>query len=292
MLRKKGIIVRQYFRNPLYQAGYSIYFKDTRNDQEYSYVLGCLGAPALKRRGFGMILAVDRNPTPKLENCGTDNRYIRVLDEIEELDFRPLILGCSSLRDKWIGGKGSREDVLNQVWWSGMINDAHTRALVKINENFISSKKPTLYLANSEIEFREVVDCLYHNMLSLVLGRKIRGYLSNFRAEDAKKRDSETLNPAVSALARGVYYLTAFAPWGNPWWEQNYHDRNPWDEASFLPDSEDPWGQPMSTGNRIATMEEEEDAYDDTGAGRHDGFDEYEQEAVLDDGDTVNTVFD
>ena len=241
-----------------------------------------------------MILAVDRNPTPKLESSGTDNRRIRVLDEIEELDFRPLILACAKMRERWTGGKGSREDILNQIWWSGPINDAHTRTLVKINENFKSSQKPTLYLSSSQTDFREVVDCLYDNMVSLVLGRKIRGYLSNFRAEDAKKTDSETLNPAISALARGVYYLTAFAPWGHPWWEQNYHERNPWDEASFLPDSSDMWQQPGATGNRIDTIEEEQEAYDDPLAGRYDGFDDYNEygDGPEDDGGEVDTIFD
>ena len=291
MLRKSGLITREYFKNPLYQGGVSIYFKDIRNKQEYAYLLGCVGAPALKRRGFGMILAVDRNPDPKLDNSGTDGRRIRILDEWEELDFRPLILESARKRERWIGGKGSREDILNQIWWSGPISDSHTRSLVKINEGFKSSQKPTLYLSSSQSDFKEVVDSLYDNMLALLLTNKIRGYLSNFRAEDAKKADAETLNPAISALARAVHFLTAFAPWGgHPWWEQHYEDRNPWDEASFLPDESDMWQQPGATGNRIDTLEQE-DEYDDPEAGRYDGFEEYGSEEE-DDGGEVDTIFD
>jgi len=292
MLRKKARIIRKYLKHPLYQGGYSVFFWDNKNKQEYSYLLGCVGAPALKRWGFGMILAVDRNPDPKLENSGTDNRHIRVLDELEELDFRPLILACAKMREKWTGGKGSREDILNQIWWSGPINEAHNRALVKINENFRSSEKPTLYLSGSESDFREATNSLYDNMLSLVLSRQLKGYMNNFRAEDTKKPDAEALNPAISALARGVYYLTCFQPWSHPWWQQNYHDQNPWDEASFLPDGSDMWAQPGEIGNRVETIEQEvPEEYNSIEGDRYCGIDEYDEYGI-DDGGEMPTMDD
>jgi len=201
-----------------------------------------------------MVLACDYNPDPELKNAGTGNRRLRIVDEIEDIDFKPLMQGAVALRDKWCIEK---EPILFDVWHSGPVGDANLQTLVGINEQYIKDHKGQIWLSGSEEDFPELINTYYANELSMVFkGFEIlKGYVEKFKPEFAKKPKIEREWPAISALVHAVHYMVSFKPWTtDSWWDElHYEDRSPWDEA--LGSLEEP-DEVITPGQRIATMED------------------------------------
>jgi len=249
-------IIRKHFDNPLHQGGRSVYFENVDTGEQYIYLVGAIGVPWLQKKGYAMVLACDYSPDPGLKNAGTGNRRLRVIDEIEDIDFKPLMQGAVALRDKWCIEK---EPILFDVWHSGLVGDANLQTLVGINEEYMNDQKGQIWLSNSDYDFPELINTYYANELSMVFKGFdiIMGYAENFKPEYAKKPKIEREWPAISALAHAVHYIVSFKPWTtDSWWnELHYEDRSPWDEA--LGSTEEP-DEYVTTEQRIATMEEPE----------------------------------
>lgn len=245
-------IIRKHFDNPLHKGGRSVYFENVDTGQQYIYLVGAIGVPYLKHKGYAMVLACDYKPDPDLKNAGTSNRHLRIIDEIEDIDFKPLMQGVAALRDKWCIEK---EPILFDVWHSGLVGDANLQTLVGINEEYMNDHRGQIWLSNSDLDFREVINSFYANRISLVNTPLMEGYLGNFEPEDAQKKDDQKKWPAISALAHAVHYIVSFKPWTtDSWWnELHYEDRSPWDEA--LGSTEEP-DEVVSAEQRIATMED------------------------------------
>jgi len=248
-------IIRKHFSNPLHRGGRSVYFENVETKQQYIYLVGAIGVPWLQKKGYAMVLACDYSPNPDLKNAGTSNRNLRVIDEIEDIDFKPLMQGAVALRDKWCIEK---EPILFDVWHSGLVGDANLQTLVGINEKYIDNETGQIWLSNSEEDFAELINAFYANQQAILLKgfEIIKGYVEKFRPEDAKKPKIEREWPAISALAHAVHYIVSFKPWTtDSWWnELHYEDRSPWDEAASggLEEPE----EEITPEKRIATMED------------------------------------
>lgn len=247
-------IVRKHFSNPLHKGGRSVYFENVDTGEQYIYLVGAIGVPWLQKKGYAMVLACDYNPDPELINAGTGNRRLRIIDEIEQIDFKPLVEGAALLRDKWCIKK---EPILFDVWHSGLVGDANNQTLVGVNEQYVKDRKGQIWLSNSEEDFEEAINAFYANRKSIVIKgfNIIKGYMEQFKPELAKKPKIEREWPAMSALVHAVQYIVSFKPWAtDSWWnELHYEDRSPWDEALGILEEPD---EIITPGQRIATMED------------------------------------
>ena len=230
-----ALLKRKSFENPLEPGGArGVFFQNTKNDEQYSYVLGCFAAPILNNPGYACILALDYHNDPKLENPGTGGRHIRLLAEVEKTDFINLVQHCLKLRDEW----GGRDSILYEPWQAGTYSLDFSNTLNDINMRLAKNNQAEFHLMHRTgtkgiDDFKTFVAVLFENRRALDLSQsKIAGSaMLRFESKNVSKPQAENEQRVVAALASGVSFLVSIKPWATDWWDNRPAPPDPLDVA-------------------------------------------------------------